>query len=167
MSRYSKVAVVALDGLVQDGPSFARALDARGTPTRTASGRRHSAAWRRSRRTARSPAPSKASPSCSGQVVASAVRASRASPAGLRLGAVERLDQRGHAGHDAADRARQAGAARGRQTGGCGAWGSRAPGPGDRRRSSFSSASWSCASSSSVSCSSLFSAIVTPLLTIS
>ena len=70
--------MVALDGLVQDGPSLARTLDARGAPhTQQAEG---GIAQRGGNLVEqRGLGASKASPSCSGQVVASAVRASRAS----------------------------------------------------------------------------------------
>ena len=92
--------MVALDGLVQDGPSFARALDARGTPhAQQAEG---GIAQRGGDLVEQ----------CGLGALKGIAQLLRAGggerrqgieslPAGLSLGAVECLDQRGHAGHDA------------------------------------------------------------------
>jgi len=92
--------VVALDGLVQDGPSLARTLDARGTPhAQQAEG---SIAQRGGNLVEQCGLGTlKGIAQLLGAGGSERRQGIEGLPAGLRLGAVERLDQRGHAGHDA------------------------------------------------------------------
>ena len=92
--------MVALDGLVQDGPSLARTLDARGTPhAQQAEG---GIAQRGGDLVEQcSLGALKGIAQLLGAGGSERRQGIEGLPAGLRLGAVERLDQRGHAGHDA------------------------------------------------------------------
>ena len=92
--------MVALDGLVQDRPSLARALDARGSPhAQQAEGgvaqRGGNLVEQRGLGTLKGIA------QLFGAGGGERRQGIEGLPAGLRLRAVERLDQRGHAGHDA------------------------------------------------------------------
>ncbi|EBA38544.1 hypothetical protein COLAER_02333 [Collinsella aerofaciens ATCC 25986] len=95
-----EVAVVALDGLVQDGPSLARTLDARGAPhAQQAEG---GIAQRGGNLVEqRSLGALKGIAQLLGAGGGERRQGIEGLPAGLSLGAVECLDQRGHAGHDA------------------------------------------------------------------
>ena len=95
-----EVAVVALDGLVQDGPSLARTLDTRGAPH--AQQTEGSIAQRGGDLVEQCGLGTlKGIAQLLGAGGGERRQGIEGLPAGLSLGAVERLDQRGHAGHDA------------------------------------------------------------------